>query len=127
MNTALIGFGKKGKIHFTCIVNNKNFKLKYICENDLSIFDTISQYDMFNLYQLTITNDINKIYNDATLKAIIVCSPTLTHFKIIKKALENKIHVFVENPLSLDLKEIKECYNIAKKNVETFCWIQSTI
>jgi len=116
MDTALIGFGKIGKIHFMNIVKNKKFKLKYICEKEMHIFDNISHYDMLKMYELTITDDIEKIYNDTSLKAIIVCTPTFTHFDIVKRALENKINVFVENPLSLDLTEIKECYDIAKQN-----------
>ena len=67
------------------------------------------------MYELTITDNIEKIYDDETVKAIIVCSPTFTHFNIIKRALENNINVFVENPLSLDLSEIKICYDLAEK------------
>lgn len=116
MNTALIGFGRIGKVHFVNIVKNNKFKLKYICEKNLSMFNNISHYDMLKMYQLTITDDIQKIYNDNTLNAIIICSPTFTHFNIIKKALENNINVFVEKPLSLDLSEIKICYELAEKN-----------
>jgi len=115
MNTALIGFGRIGKIHFMNIVKNKKFKLKYICEKNLSMFNNILHYDILKMYELTITDDIDKIYNDNTVNAIIVCSPTFTHFQIIKRSLENNINVFVENPLSLDLSEIKICYDIAEK------------
>jgi len=58
-------------------------------------------------------NDILKIKN---LSLIVIASPTKTHFKIAKFALENKKHVLVEKPLSISLKEVKILESIAKKN-----------
>ena len=50
------------------------------------------------------------------MSLVIVASPTKTHFKITKFALENKKNVLVEKPLSTSLKEVKILENLAKKN-----------
>ena len=65
-------------------------------------------------------NDILKIQN---ISLVIIASPTKTHFKFAKFALENKKHVLVEKPLSTSLKEVKNLENLSKKNSLTLLFL----
>lgn len=59
-------------------------------------------------YKLTIKNG----YFDL----VVVATPTESHFKIAKYALENNKNVLVEKPLSINLQDVKKLTKIAKKN-----------
>ena len=52
--------------------------------------------------------------NDIDL--VIISSPTSTHYKIAKYALEKSKHVLVEKPITLSLEELKKLNRLAKKN-----------
>lgn len=52
----------------------------------------------------------------AGVDAVFIHTPTPTHYQIIKKFLSHKIHVFVDKPISEDLDEVKELYQLAEQN-----------
>lgn len=43
---------------------------------------------------------MKKIMSDTTISIVIITTPTSTHYKIIKLALEANKHVFVEKPVT---------------------------
>ena len=110
MNVILCGYGRAGKIHYNNIIENQDLKLKYIYDTNLDIkneFDGDIEFE--------ITDNINVI-NDCTIDLVIICTPTNTHYNLVKTSLINKKHVLCEKPLAEKLDEINECYNIAEKN-----------
>lgn len=44
------------------------------------------------------------------------CTPTVSHYEINKKALENGLHVYSEKPLTMDSESARELTRLAKKN-----------
>ena len=110
LKIALIGYGYWGSKLARNFQNLETFKL-------ISIADIKSK----NLslakknYPLTNTsNDYKSIIKNNIIDLVIISSPTTTHYKICKFALENYKHVLVEKPLSLSLKEVKKLTKIAK-------------
>lgn len=57
----------------------------------------------------------NEIFSDKKIDAIVIATPVKTHYKLVKKALFSKKHVFVEKPLVTNLTDAKELISIAKK------------
>ena len=111
LKTALIGFGYWGTklarnfqnleaFDLSAIVDIKNKNLKLAKKN----------YPLAKL-----SKNYEKILRDKLIDVAIISSPTSTHFKIAKFALENCKHILVEKPLSLSSKKVKKLYNIAKK------------
>ena len=114
MNIILFGFGRAGKIHYSNLVHHQSaFKLTHVVD----IVDIAENLDASVEY--VNTEDSTKIdllmKNDA-IKAVIVASPTRTHFDLIMLALKHKKHVFVEKPLCEDLTEINNCFDLAKEH-----------
>ena len=60
--------------------------------------------------------DYKYTLNKSNISLVVISTPTKTHFKIAKYALEKKINVLVEKPLSLSIKEVKILENLAKIN-----------
>ena len=69
-----------------------------------------------NYPSIQYVSDSKEIFADKEINAIIIATPINTHYKLVKKALLSKKHVFVEKPISTNLSEAEELIEIAKKN-----------
>lgn len=67
-----------------------------------------------NFPKIKFTNS-NEIFSNNEIDAVVISTPVKTHYKLVKKALLSKKHVFVEKPLSTNLIQAKELISIAKK------------
>ena len=105
MNTLLVGVGYWGKNFVRILEKDTNdFQLKYILDTQTIIpkYKSISNI-----------RDLEKYVDD--IEAAIVCSPTKTHYDIVKFLLKNNINVLVEKPITTNLSEAEELYNLASK------------
>ncbi len=94
----IIGYGSIGKLHYK-ILKKLGYKV-YFYDPFLKL-----QKNYLSLKMLT------KICN-----AIVIASPSSTHFKYLKFFAYKKKHVFIEKPFSHEIKETKKIINIYKKN-----------
>lgn len=85
--------------------------LKTVCDTSKDILQkTKGEYP-----DIEITQDFSKVLKDEKTKAVVIATPAITHFKLVKAALREGKDVFVEKPLALSVKEGKELVNLAKK------------
>lgn len=72
---------------------------------------------MKNLYRsITTTLHAADILRNADIDAVIICTPTETHFKLVKQSLEARKHVLCEKPLCLKVQEAEELNRLAKRH-----------
>ena len=69
-----------------------------------------------NYPSIQYVSDSKEIFADKEISAVIIATPINTHYKLVKKALLSKKHVFVEKPISTNLSQAEELIEIAKKN-----------
>tara|TARA_Y100000996_G_scaffold414679_1_gene406282 strand:- start:8473 stop:9435 length:963 start_codon:yes stop_codon:yes gene_type:complete len=106
MNTLLVGAGYWGKNFIRILEKETNkFELKYIV-------DTQTEIPEYNC--LRSLEDLGKYIDN--IEAAIVCTPTKTHFEIVKYLLSNNVHVLVEKPLTTKLDQTEDLFLLAKKN-----------
>ena len=115
MKIGVIGLGYLGKIHVKCLKQTD--------------FDLVGVYDLDEHRTSSIAEEFNIKPFDSLDKAIKSCdalsivTDTAAHFEIAKAAIESKVHVFVEKPLTstleegLRLKQIKESFPGVKLQV----------
>ena len=109
INIGIIGLGRIGKMHTKNIHQNlPMFNLKSIADPDPDV-DFIQ-----NLDNVEFSDNTDKIISDKTIDAVVVCSPTPTHYEIIKKCVTQKKHVFCEKPISFSENEIQEIIKIMR-------------
>ncbi len=60
------------------------------------------------------TKNANELIDKRIIDAVIIATPTNTHYPLAKLALERGIHAFVEKPLATKSFECEELINIAK-------------
>lgn len=59
------------------------------------------------------TCDVNDVLSRDVVDAVVIATPTRTHFPFAKKALELGIHTFVEKPLATSSEECRQLINLA--------------
>ncbi len=107
INVGIVGLGRIGKMHVRNICQTLPlFSLKTIADPAPDIDFTR------NLEGVIVSDNIENILTDKTIGAVIVCSPTPTHYEIIKRCVMQKKHVFCEKPVSFSEDEIKELITI---------------
>lgn len=68
---------------------------------------------------ITTTTDYRDITTSSEIDAVAVITPVFTHFELVKNALENGKHVFVEKPFTSTVKEAEELIELAEiKNLK---------
>ena len=104
----VIGAGYLGEFHIQQLQTIKNVKLVGFHDSNLDRSKTInSKYNVqgYNSYA-----DLYEICD-----AIIIATPTGTHYQIAKNVLNNGCHVFIEKPITKKLKQAQELIEEATK------------
>jgi len=104
---ALIGLGYWGKN----ILRNlyEIDVLHTACDSSL---ETINEHRT-KFFDINFTTSIDEVLSNPDIKAVIVATPAITHFKIAKKVILSGKDVLVEKPLALTVKEGEELITIA--------------
>jgi predicted dehydrogenase len=95
IDCALIGVGYWGSKLKRYIEENQDFNLKYVCNSK---------------------SNLNEVWNDKQITAVVVATPNETHYPIVKSALLHGKNVLSEKPLALKTEECEELKQIALNN-----------
>src|SRR3989344_1336351 len=105
---ALIGVGNWGKNYLKAAKQIGNCRIKYIFAKSAKNLKQFSTRYICSIF-------IDELFTLNDLDGIIIATPAETHFKLVKKCIENKIPVLVEKPLTITLRETKELIRLSKK------------
>ena len=105
LNIALIGCGNWGKN----IARNLHQlgSLACIYDTNIKLSEKLS-YD----YSLP-TLELNKIFDDENIHAVVIASPAVTHTNMAIEALKNNKDVFIEKPFCLSLPDAQKLSELA--------------
>jgi predicted dehydrogenase len=67
-------------------------------------------------YGVKTEKDYRNILHDDNIKAVSICTPNETHYRIAKDFLNAKKNVMVEKPLAMTIEQGRELIDIAKDN-----------
>jgi len=85
--------------------------LKKVCDIDINLLNEHkSKYP-----NIVITTDWNDILEDNSISAVCVSLPAHMHYKFAKEALEHNKDVYIEKPITLDIKEAEQLIELAKE------------
>jgi predicted dehydrogenase len=66
-------------------------------------------------------HDAEDVLDTLTCDAVVIATPTRTHYALAKRALEQGLHVFVEKPLATNVEECHELIELAReRNLRLF-------
>ena len=110
----IIGTGYWGKNHVniykSLLVEGKIDYLK-ICDIDEKRVKEISR-----AYSIDYTTDIEDLLNNNKITAIVIITPSSTHYELSKLSLESGKDVFVEKPITLKSENALKLIKLAKQN-----------
>lgn len=108
LNIAVIGAGHLGEFHIKLLKSSKLFNLiGFFDPNKSRVKEIIDKYNI-NFFE------INKI--SSLVDAVIISTPTSSHYETAVKFLNNKKHVFIEKPISSSIEQANELIEIKKNN-----------
>jgi len=109
----IIGVGYWGKNHVSAYKSLlQENKIDY-----LKIYDTDEDRvkEISEIYSIEYTTKIEDILNDDKITAVVIITPSSTHYELTKLALENDKDMFVEKPLTLNSNDSLKLIELAKQ------------
>jgi predicted dehydrogenase len=101
----VIGLGKMGKHHLNTLSLLNSVEVKFV--SDLDNKKNNNKNFLFTKNPFSLLKEVD---------AVIIATPTSTHFDIIKKIGKKVKNIFVEKPLAHNFSEAKKIINLVKKN-----------
>src|SRR5262245_18655457 len=108
LKVGLIGVGKMGLSHYAILGAHPHVDVAAICDSATYITSALKKRIGVETYK-----DFDQMIDRAGLDAVVVATPTSTHFPAASYALEHGLHVFVEKPLCLDPQQSKRLADVA--------------
>ena len=121
---AVIGFGFMGETHAFNIMKNEDLKLVAIVDKDPHAIErilnsgngnlSIGRVNLKKMEEVKWYSSLEPCLENEKLDAVHICVHTDLHYEKAKKALGKGLHVLVEKPLCLDIRQGEELVNLAK-------------
>ena len=107
LKIGVLGAGHLGKIHLRILKESNHFHLVGFYDAQPQIAAKISREFGYQSF-----SDINQLLQ--AVDVVDIVTPTLTHFELAKKALQNGLHVFLEKPITATVEQANELVSLAK-------------
>lgn len=99
MKIGIIGLGYWGKHYVRLINNNPTVKLVALCDINQN------NLDKFSYLNVNYFTDYKELFKSKLIDTVIIVTIAKEHYKIILKALEYNLNIFVEKPIVTNLND----------------------
>jgi myo-inositol 2-dehydrogenase/D-chiro-inositol 1-dehydrogenase len=103
IQVALIGAGRIGKIHGANLARQPGVQLRWVCDTAEA-----AAHELAGQLGATVA-DLDRIFADPTVTAVVIASSTDTHADLIERAAATGKAIFCEKPVDLDLERARAC------------------
>ncbi|MET0933501.1 MAG: Gfo/Idh/MocA family oxidoreductase [Mycetocola sp.] len=103
LRVAIVGVGKMGISHLAMVNAHPDVTVVGVCDSMTYVLDVLSKYTGV----ATFTN-YRRMLDRVDADAVIIATPTSSHYELVSEALDRGIHVFCEKPLSLSSAQSEE-------------------
>ena len=101
IRVAVIGAGQWGPNLIRNFHNKQTSEVVWIIDRDAARLDEVRA----RFPDAQIAGDPEQALRDPSVDAVVVATPTSTHYPLAKEALERRKHVLVEKPLTTEVKQ----------------------
>src|SRR5579862_1994644 len=110
VNVGIIGYGYWGPNLVRNFATTPGCKVKRVVDARAERLKVLN-----NLYpSILATQNVNDIFSDADIDAIVIATPVFTHFDLAKKTLDSGKHVLVEKPFTPTVDEAIRLIELAE-------------
>ncbi|MBX7050962.1 MAG: Gfo/Idh/MocA family oxidoreductase, partial [Flavobacteriales bacterium] len=110
INCAIIGYGYWGPNLVRNFSSAANASVKLVADLRPERLNLVKK----NYPMIEVTTDIDSIWGDAGIDAVIIATPVFTHFDLAKKALNSGKHVLLEKPMTDTVAHALELIELAQ-------------
>jgi predicted dehydrogenase len=110
INIGVLGVGEWGKNHARVYRELENSNLVMVADLSGKRLNALNRK-----YKVDVTDNYYDILNNPEIEAVSVCTPSSTHFKIVKECFETGKHVLVEKPLCLTSSNAQELIDLSEE------------
>ena len=111
IRVAVIGAGQWGPNLIRNFHNKETSEVACIIDRDAGRLEEVHAH----FPDVQVAKDPEQALRDSSVHAVVVATPTGTHYEFAKGALERRKHVLVEKPLTTDVKQGLELLELATK------------
>ena len=111
MGIAVIGCGHWGPNHLRNFSAHRRTRVLYCM--DLDPQRLAQAHELYPAVEMT--TDLNRVLNDPAVEAVVVSTPTTTHYELTRRALLKGKHVLCEKPLASTPPQAEELCALARK------------
>jgi predicted dehydrogenase len=108
----LIGLGHWGPNLVRCFHEFRECEVAYVCDRDADRL----RYVCDRLPGVRGTSDDADVLRSDRVDAVVIATPTRTHYALAKRALDEGLHTFVEKPLATSSLECADLIERADRN-----------
>jgi len=108
MKTGIVGLGHLGKIHLKLLKELLEFNVVTFFDANLSVIGEITKH-----YQIQASKNYEELLS--VVDAVVIVTPTLTHYELAAKAIKQGKHVFIEKPATLHVAETTKLAKLARE------------
>jgi len=111
LNCGVIGLGRLGYRHALSIVKNKDANLVAVADPmDEALLRAKEDFG-----SIVTSNDYTDILERKDIEAVVIATPTKTHYDILVNAISAGKKIFVEKPITFTVDEAKKICNLVKE------------
>jgi predicted dehydrogenase/nucleoside-diphosphate-sugar epimerase len=115
LKVGIVGCGGIAEHHLKFLVAMQNVEVAGLV--DINIANAKARGEIFGLKK--IYSSLEELLDSTTIDILHILTPPQYHFEYAKRAIEREIHVLIEKPFALSLKETKQILSMAEqKNVK---------
>jgi len=111
IRVAVIGAGQWGPNLIRNFHNKQTSEVAWIIDCDTARLEEVHAH----FPDVQIAKDSERALRDPSVHAVVIATPTSTHYALAKEALERGKHVLVEKPLTIEVKQALGLLNVATR------------
>jgi virulence factor len=109
VRVGVIGTGRMGQSHCRVYSNLRHAKFVGVCDANAELGK-----DVARRHEVAFFRDVDSLLEN--VDAVSVCTPTPQHYDIVKRCMDEKVHVMVEKPFTETLEQAQALVDAASKN-----------
>lgn len=109
VSIGIVGFGRIGAAHAEWLGQIDHVRIARVID------PTPGRRKLAEHYGLEATDDFNRLWEDATVDAVLVASPTSMHYQHALAALKAGKHVMIEKPMAMNAQEARHLIEEAER------------
>jgi predicted dehydrogenase len=110
IRVAVVGLGKMGISHLALLRAHPKVELAALCDSSSYVSSVLHKYTGIATH-----SDYEKMLRDLPLDAVLIATPTRTHARMVRSALDRDIHVFCEKPFTLSKADAEELASLGRE------------